>query len=59
MKTVKLKREFVPDRTVEVDVPNGCFKERVFDYQDPEPYYKYFYINKHGVKKECNIKFVK
>jgi hypothetical protein len=58
MKTVKLKRERVPDRVVEIEIPEGVTKEKVYDYQDPAPYYKYFYITKKGNKKECKVKWV-
>jgi hypothetical protein len=58
MKTVKLRRERVPDRIVEIEIPEGVIKEKVYDYQDPAPYDKYFYISKKGNKKECKIKWV-
>lgn len=56
--TIKLRKEFTPYRIVEVEIPEGVIKEKVYDCQDPEPYYKYFYINKKGNKKECKIKWI-
>lgn len=57
MKTVKLKREFTPDRVIEIEIPEGVFKETVYDYQDSSPYHVYYYINKKGIKKKCEIKW--
>jgi len=57
MKIVKLKKDF-PDIISEIEVPEGVFKEEVTDYQDTKPYYKYFYINKKGNKKECEVKYI-
>lgn len=42
----------------EVFIPEGVIKEEVYDYQDPAPYYKYYYTSKKGNKKECKIKLV-
>ena len=56
MITVKLTKE--NDITKEVDIPEGVVKEKVYDYQDPYPYYKYFYISKKGNRKECKIEWV-
>lgn len=54
--TVKLtKEDYI---TKEVYIPEGVTKEKVYDYQDPEPYYKYYYMSKKGNKKECKIKWV-
>ena len=56
MMTVKLTKENYI--TKEVDIPEGVVKEKVYDYQDPYPYYKYFYISKKGNRKECKIEWV-
>lgn len=63
MKTVKLLRgdyfkNEITSTTEEVYVPEGCYKEKIEDYQDPKPYYKYYYTSKSGNKKECNIEWV-
>ncbi len=56
--TVKLRRERVPDRIVEVEIPLEVVKEKAYDYQDSAPYFKYYYVSKKGNKKECKIKWV-
>lgn len=63
MKTVKLKKtgnhwEQITATTEEIDVPEGCYKEKIEDYQDHAPYYKYFYTSKSGKTKECKIEWV-
>ena len=57
MKTVKLRRVLFCDPE-EVEIPEGVTKEKIYDYQDPAPYYKYFYTSKKGIRKECEIKWV-
>lgn len=57
MKTVKLKRNF-PYEPKEIEIPEGVTKEWVEDYQDNRGYWKYFYINKKGNKKECKVEWV-
>ena len=44
--------------TKEVNIPEGVIKEEIYDYQDPAPYYKYYYISKKGNRKPCKIKWV-
>jgi|GEM_PF-4384032 len=58
MKVVKLKKERCPDKIIEIEIPISVFKEEIYDYQDSTPYYKYYYINKKGNKKECKIKYL-
>lgn len=57
-RTVKLKKEIFSGIIDEVFIPFGCFKEKIFDNQDTKPYFKYFYISKKGIKKECKIKWI-
>jgi len=58
VKTVILKSTSPWDKitpyTEEISVPEGCFKEKVSDYQDPEPYYKYYFMS-NNQKIECKI----
>jgi hypothetical protein len=42
----------------EVNIPKGVIKEKVYDYQDFAPYFKYYYISKKGKKKLCKIKWI-
>lgn len=56
--TVKLKKEIFTGVIREIELPEGVIKEKVYDYQDPAPYYKYYYISKKGKTKECKIKWV-
>lgn len=58
MKTVKLRKEIFTGIIEEVEIPDGVTKEKIYDYQDPAPYYKYFYMSKKGIRKECEIKWV-
>jgi len=58
MKEVKISRNPITGDERVIEVPEGCFKELTYDYQDSKPYYKYFYISKKGKKKECKIKYV-
>jgi hypothetical protein len=56
MITVTLTKENYIEK--EVNVPEGVIKEKVYDYQDPAPYFKYYYISKKGSRKPCKIKWV-